>query len=315
MQQQLIRQIGELDVFALQVFRAIFESGHANIAARQLDVSPPKISRSLNSLRQAFTDELFYRRAQGLRATPLAEQLYPIVCQLTDSLFALGHCAFTATQEQHSPCLQLAVCEGFVAPLALAITTGPHQSRFQLHSWQNQSADLIHRGELDMGICLSPNEHPELSYEALGTPQKLCLVGRDDHPIWQASMPTLEQLCEFPVLSPAHPNANGPQASLALFCQREGIAAPSQIISQDKEEWYANLLTQDSLALVTAAEQELLTCLPRLKVKAMDEGQSGRLNSQVQPAVFYLVEKPMRYRRYSEQQRVEVIELLRGLLS
>lgn len=75
MSTQLLKQICELDVFTLLVFKSIFDNGHANSAAKALNVSAPKISRCLNALRLTFNDELFYRRQQGLKPTPLAESL------------------------------------------------------------------------------------------------------------------------------------------------------------------------------------------------------------------------------------------------
>ena len=79
---QALKKVSELDVFSLLVFKLIYETGFANFAAKELAVSAPKISRCLTSLRAIFNDELFFRRQQGLKPTPLAERLYQPVCQL-----------------------------------------------------------------------------------------------------------------------------------------------------------------------------------------------------------------------------------------
>ncbi|MEZ9165517.1 LysR family transcriptional regulator, partial [Shewanella sp. 10N.286.55.A9] len=71
-----LKKLSELDIFCLIVFKTLYENGHANSTATALQVSAPKVSRCLTQLRITFNDELFYRRQQGLKPTPLAEALY-----------------------------------------------------------------------------------------------------------------------------------------------------------------------------------------------------------------------------------------------
>lgn len=87
MTSRLLKQLCELDIFTLMVFKNIYETGHANCTARDLAVSAPKVSRCLAALRLAFDDELFYRRQQKLKPTPLAESLYqPSVISFTQCI-------------------------------------------------------------------------------------------------------------------------------------------------------------------------------------------------------------------------------------
>lgn len=313
MNKPLDKQLAELDIFSLLLFRAIFETGHANSAARQLDVSAPKVSRALASLRLIFADELFYRRQQGLKPTPLAEQLYPAIRELTDSITSLSlrlkdHQAF---HRQSNPVYHLAVSSGLMTTLALEFNRQRSLAPdVTLHLWQNDTADRIHAGDLDLGLALAPEPHNDLSFERLCDTPGLCLVGASNHPVWQLDDIHLEQICEYPFLCMNHPGFNDRVDPLELFCHREGLTPPRVVRVSDKEEWYAHLLTQGSLSFASPLETRLVEALPEVKLRRLSARELDRLHTGIAIPGLYLVEKPAHHRRYGPEVRQKMLRII-----
>lgn len=321
MSNPLLKQICELDVFTLLVFKSIFDTGHANSAAKALNVSAPKISRCLNALRLTFNDELFYRRQQGLKPTPLAESLYFAICQFTDSVYHLEQSALqiqNATSHVERP-LQIAVSNGllsFLAPQLSSPEAVDELGQVRLHKWQENSAELIHAGELDFGISLENTESKELTVSRLGGISMIYVVAAKQHTIWQVQTHiSLEQICRHPFLCIELKGFNSRIDPLELFCQRQGILLPSLEKVLDREEWYAHLLTMQSVAFCSGIDMHTVKHMPGLKLAPLPLTELHRLHDTIMPPQYYLVEKPRSHRRYSPAQCELVVSSLLTALS
>ncbi|MCP3127750.1 LysR family transcriptional regulator [Shewanella sp. KJ2020] len=316
MSHPLLKQICELDIFTLLVFKSIFDTGHANTTAKTLGVSAPKISRSLNALRLAFNDELFYRRQQGLKPTPLAESLYVAICQFTDSVH---HLEQSALQNQNTASntdlpLNIAASKGllsFLAPQLCSPEVMAQLGKIHLRPWQENSAELIHAGELDFGISLENIENKELMLTRLGGISSVYLVASKHHSIWQsASQISLEQICRYPFLCIEMKGFNNKIDPLELFCQRQGIILPSIEKVLEREEWYAHILTMQSLAFCSSIDMQTIKHLPGLKLVPLPTTELARLHDGMFAPQYFLVEKPRTHRRYTPAQCELVISSL-----
>ncbi|MCS6191082.1 LysR family transcriptional regulator [Shewanella baltica] len=316
----LLKQICELDVFTLLVFKSIFDTGHANSAAKALDVSAPKISRCLNALRLTFNDELFYRRQQGLKPTPLAESLYVAICQFTESVY---HLEQSATQIQNAAInadlpLHIAACNGLLSFLAPQLSTpevAQALGQIRLHKWQENSAELIHAGALDFGITLESAENKELSYTKLGSVNGVYIVAAKQHPLWQIETDiTLEQICRHPFLYQEVKGFNSKIDPLELFCQRQGLLLPAVDKVIDREEWYAHLLTMKSVAFCSSIDMHTVKHMPGLHLERLSDTELNRLHDTMMAPQYYLIEKPAIHRRYSQSQSALVVRSLLAAL-
>lgn len=308
MSNPLLKQICELDVFTLLVFKSIFDNGHANSAAKALNVSAPKISRCLNALRLTFNDELFYRRQQGLKPTPLAESLYVAICQFTD---AVHHLEQSALQLQHSAShvelpLHIAASNGllsFLAPQLSSPEVISELGQIRLHKWQDNSAELIHAGELDLGITQEPVETKELTIAHLGSIASVYIVASKHHPLWESQFDiTLEQICRHSFLCLEMKGFNARIDPLELFCQRQGLLLPSIERVIDREEWYAHLLTMQSVAFCSSIDMHTVKHMPGLKLVPLSVSELHRLHETIMPPQYFLIEKPRSHRRYNQTQ-------------
>ena len=63
------------DLNLLRVLDALLKERHVTQAAQRLGLSQPAVSAALGRLREAFGDELFVKRAQGMEPTPRALEL------------------------------------------------------------------------------------------------------------------------------------------------------------------------------------------------------------------------------------------------
>jgi DNA-binding transcriptional LysR family regulator len=78
--------MADYDIGMLRVFVLVYETGSVTAASQRLYVSQPSVSYTLRKLRTHFGDPLFQRRAHGLEPTPMAEELYPKLRRLLESL-------------------------------------------------------------------------------------------------------------------------------------------------------------------------------------------------------------------------------------
>ncbi|WP_368873252.1 LysR family transcriptional regulator [Shewanella algae] len=314
MTSRLLKQLCELDIFTLMVFKNIYETGHANCTARDLAVSAPKVSRCLAALRLAFDDELFYRRQQKLKPTPLAESLYQPVCDFIHSVHRLEQQVHQSRQPSNDICIHIAVAHGLLCALAMKLGLKNIQQQLgqvRLYPWQDDSAEKIHRGQLDLGICLEHPEQLDLILSSLGQTMGVCVVSREDHPLWQRSPAiTLEDISQYTFVYLTIKGFNERMDPMELFCQQEGIPLSQVHAVHDREEWHAHLLTMGSVAFSTPNEMALIEGMPGLRVQHLPETEVTKLHRAFSLPSYSLVEKAPSYRRYSEQQRKQLLALV-----
>lgn len=73
--------MSSLDLRHLRIFLALYAAGNVSRAAENVGLSQSSVSVALAQLREHYGDPLFVRTAGGMRATPRAEQLLPLVRQ------------------------------------------------------------------------------------------------------------------------------------------------------------------------------------------------------------------------------------------
>ncbi|MGE8065984.1 LysR family transcriptional regulator [Pseudomonas sp. NPDC089569] len=69
------------DLNLLPVFIALMEERSVTRAALRLGITQPALSNSLNRLRETLRDPLFIRERYGIKPTPFAEEIAPVIVQ------------------------------------------------------------------------------------------------------------------------------------------------------------------------------------------------------------------------------------------
>lgn len=315
---QALKKVSELDVFSLMVFKIIYETGFANIAAKELSVSAPKISRCLTSLRIIFNDELFFRRQQGLKPTPLAERLYQPICQLCDMLSQIERVVEDKANLQQRSVLHVAVSPSIITSVAVALSSCPRDiiGKVKLHSWQPDTEELIYNGDLDFGIGFETQDTHGLEAHPIGCVTSLCVVGNRQHAFWNIAEPIkLEDIIQHSIVYLRCRGFNNRIDPLELYCQTEGLLLEDIECVKKLEDWYWHMLTMDSLALTICHEGSFAQQIPQLRVERLPDSEFERLNSVMPMPNYCLIERAEHYRRYSADVKQMIIDITRSLLA
>jgi DNA-binding transcriptional LysR family regulator len=81
-----IRELRDLDLNLLLVFREVFRERQISAAAKRLRLTQSGVSNALARLRRSVGDELFVRTVEGMQPTPYAEQMAEPVAAALASL-------------------------------------------------------------------------------------------------------------------------------------------------------------------------------------------------------------------------------------
>ncbi|WP_144213338.1 LysR family transcriptional regulator [Shewanella donghaensis] len=313
-----LKKISELDVFSLLVFKIIYETGFANLAARELNVSAPKISRCLTSLRLIFEDELFYRRQQGLRATALAEHLYQPICNFCESASQIERIIQEGNSTNSSSVLNIAVTPGIITSLAMELGSESIMDKLgkvRIHIWNEHSEDLIHQGDIDIGINFSPASVTDLVSESLGVAKSTSIVARRNHDLWKSGNICLDDIAEHPFLILEGAGYNDKLDPFQVYCRQAGIEPSSVSRVRSSEEWFCHLLTMRSFSFMTPSEAKMAKNFSALRVETLSAVEREKLAGGGMNPQYHLIERTATYRPYCQDSRKLILDTVVGVIT
>lgn len=172
-----------LNLRQIEVFRAIMMAGSISGAGRSLHVSQPAVSRVLALTESRLGYPLFERAKSRLTPTPEALRLYAEVEQVYGGIQRVNDLAI-ALGEAGAGMLRV-VCSAsygqqLVPRTMLAMRGRTQRSRIDCRSVTfDELAGYFLTGRADVGLSMSPPEHPHLHSERLGTVPILCLAPKN----------------------------------------------------------------------------------------------------------------------------------------
>lgn len=190
-----------LDIGMLRTFDALMRERNVSRAAARLFLSQPAVSASLNRLREVFGDPLFTRTAHGVLPTERAHALAPQVQKLladlaglleTDRPFdpAASNRIFRVAGSDHASRMLLPQ----LSQTLIALGSSIRIVWVPPGAWS--LAELLHKGELDLGVIARIHAPRDVETEVLYE-DRYVYVMRKDHP--RAGEPaTLDSFCEVP---------------------------------------------------------------------------------------------------------------------
>ncbi|WP_169307084.1 LysR family transcriptional regulator [Ferrimonas sediminicola] len=249
-----IDKLKDINLFVIRVFCLVFQHGNSIAVASILDVPPSKISRSLNALRQSFSDPLFIRRQHGFEPTPLSCRLYPILCRLlgeSESVAAISH---YQEMDQHQN-LHIATPPQLAINLIQRVrrASESHDDPHSVHlrMFHDSSLDDLAANRTDAVISFTPAERDGVISKAIASPKKVYLVARENHPVWDN--PVLEEIARYPQIlygNSCYPNSQSP---MKFYCRRRGLPFKLDSIASDMGSVAHSLLESDALSLLEFA--------------------------------------------------------------
>ena len=313
-----LKKITELDIFSLLVFKIIYETGFANLAAKELSVSAPKISRCLTSLRLTFDDELFYRRQQGLKPTALAEHLYQPICDFCESAAHIERIACAGNSTNSSDILNIAVTPIIMTSLSMELGREEIMTtlgKIRVHLWNEHSEDKIHQGDIDLGINFSCACSTDLESEVIGESLSTSVIARQNHPIWDNSQICLDEMANYPFVILEGKGFNDKLDPFQIYCRQTGIEPPSINRMGTISEWFCHLLTMRSVSFMSTAESEMIAKIPDIRVERLPTYERNKLIGNGLELQYNIIERTEPYRRYCNNSRTIIIDSLKRVIS
>jgi len=175
-----------LNLRQIEVFRAIMMAGSISGAGRLLHVSQPAVSRVLSLTESRLGYPLFERAKSRLTPTPEALRLYAEVEQVYGGIQRVNDLAI-ALGEAGAGVLRV-VCSAsygqrLVPRTLLAMRGRTERSRVDYRSVTfDELAGYFLTGRADVGLSMSPPQHPHLNSVRLGTVPIACIAPKD-HPL------------------------------------------------------------------------------------------------------------------------------------
>ncbi len=183
-----------LDIFDLEVFLAVKESGSFHQAAEQLGLSQSAVTRRIKKLEEELQSLLFERTTRAVHPTLAAKRLEAraesILADVRETALAMRD-ASVAHAYQRNAIVTVALVPTILSKLMTKAIDRLRQEgdapRLRLLDLSaNEVAECVSKGEADFGISSLPSLEPNIEFEslvvdriALALPQMHDLAGRD----------------------------------------------------------------------------------------------------------------------------------------
>lgn len=188
-------------------FVAIAEHRQIGLAAVQIGLTQPALTKSLQRLEQVLGTPLFVRRRQGLMLTQAGDRLLTRARNLVRTVDDINR-EITEFADGDSGHLSIGVGPTMMASLLLKITNrilsdSPNVTLKISTALNHALFDMLRRGELDLVVCgLHEETPPDMHQERLMQDEMLVVANRK-HPLARKRLVTLQDLSsEKWVLSP-----------------------------------------------------------------------------------------------------------------
>lgn len=209
-----------MDTANLQAFIKVAESGSFSIAARQLFLTQPAISKRIKQLEQQFGSTLVDRRGKRLQLTQTGRSLLPRAREIINNIqSAKQQIADMEGNPMGSVSMATSHHIGLhrLPPILRAYTFQYPDVDLDLNFMDSEKAcQLIEKNNLDIAVVTLPFEK---SSKLLFTPvwnDQLVIVCSIQHPLCSRKNPSLVDLIKHPAVLPSHGTFTRDAIELAL---------------------------------------------------------------------------------------------------
>ncbi len=194
-----------LDLNLLRIFDAVMTEQNLTRAASRLAMTQPAVSNALRRLRDSLGDELLIRTAHGVKPTPRAEELWPVIRRTLSELeeaVAPSNIDISLIQATFRMAMADSTAVLLLPPLVRAIEQeAPGINIRMMPLTTREPRPMLLRGDIDLAIGFFPGVVAQLMsgpdtpirHERLYTGQYVCVM-RKDHPLADKEL-TLDEYC------------------------------------------------------------------------------------------------------------------------
>lgn len=195
-----------MEISTLQAFVSVAANGSFSLAAEQLYLTQPAVSKRIASLEDQLGVALFDRIGRKVCLTEAGQALLPRARELINDVADLKRLATNLTGEIKG-LLQIGTSHHIglhrlPAPLRQFTTAYP-AVHLDIRFLDSEAAcRKVEQGELEMAIVTLPDMPPENLRQQLIWEDPLVFVVANDHPLGQHEALSLEALVEYPAVLP-----------------------------------------------------------------------------------------------------------------
>ncbi len=171
-----------VDLNLLKVFESLYEEGGAGRAAIRLGLTQSAVSAALARLRVLYGDHLFERTGRGLRPTPKADELRPVIVEALDKCRQSVAQVLPANASYGNRVLTIGLSDDYEMALGAALVERVQREMPGLRLILRQTHSLIAAEELmarraDLSLTAGGVTSRTLGRQALGTGGYACVMG------------------------------------------------------------------------------------------------------------------------------------------
>ena len=246
-----------LDLNLLRVFDVVMSERNLTRAAQRLALTQSAVSNALKRLRETIGEDLLTRAAFGVKPTPRAEVLWPIVRQ---ALSDLGEALDPGEFDPRAKPVGFRIATGdaiaatLMPSLVAQIEAGQAQANLRvLPLTTREPESLLERGEADLAVGHFPETMATLSaqgpnallrHQRLYESEYVCVMRRG-HPLAEGEL-TLERFCaahHLLVSFSGQPHGFVDEALQALQRSRRIVLTVNQFFTAGRVVAHSDLLT------------------------------------------------------------------------
>ncbi|MGE5525597.1 MAG: LysR family transcriptional regulator [Rhodospirillaceae bacterium] len=164
----------------IEAFKLVMESGTVTCAAEAMHVSQPAVTKLLQAFERAAGFKVFNRAQGRLIPTPEGLLLYRDVDRVfaaADEIRRSARDILAMRKGALSVGAMPALSTGFVQQVAAAFMAAYPNVNIALHTApRTKLVDMLLSGKLDVALCHSVDEHPEVETELLSRDPAVCIL-------------------------------------------------------------------------------------------------------------------------------------------
>ncbi len=212
-------RLNQVDLNLFVVFDAIYTERNLSRAADILCITQPAVSNALARLRRTFDDQLFIRTAEGMKPTPVAENVVNRVRQalsLLNNSVQEGHSFDPGAADKTFVLSMNGLAEVLMLPpLLQSVQTAAPGLRIQSHYFpRNDVGKGLASGTIDMAVDVPLPDAPQICRMPLTSERYVCAL-RKGHPLARDSL-TLDEYLSLQHVHVSQRRKGGGHADVAL---------------------------------------------------------------------------------------------------
>lgn len=192
----------------LQTFIKVAETGSFSIAAEQLYITQPAISKRIKQLEQQFGSKLVDRKGKHIQLTQTGQALLPKARKILNNIQAARQ---QIADMEGSPMGTLSMATSHhvglhhLPPILRSFTAQYPEVELDLNFMDSEQAcQLIEHNELDLAVVTLPfDQKPKLEFTTIWD-DHLMITCASNHPLAATKSPTFHDLIKHPAVLPSH---------------------------------------------------------------------------------------------------------------